>query len=154
MGGRALRNVFLGPLAYGGAGTVFWMGMTVLSIIPNAYGLPEREIFERLILAGYLAFLATGWSTLGFIVATTPWRSWRSQPTLRVVLLSAGLGLFASLFPIAGIALIPHGLPSIIRKAPLLGVALTYSSPGILCGLLGFFLSQVLPGGTPVEKRA
>jgi len=68
--------------------------------------------------------------------------------SLRVVRLSAGLGLFASIFPIAGIIFILPGFSTIIRTAPLPGmVVYYYSSPGVICGLFGFFLSRVLPPG-------
>jgi hypothetical protein len=144
----ALRNVFLGALAYGGGGTVFWIGLTAMSMLSKAHGLPAAENRDNFIMAAYLVGVGTGFSTLGFIVATTPWRSWRNQPTLRVVLLSAGLGLFASIFPVAGITFFLPGLPMIIRKFPLPGmVVYYYSSPGVICGLFGFFLSRVLPPG-------
>ena len=149
MGGRALRNVFLGPLAYGGAGIVFWLGLTALYLFPNPHRLPVREVHDNFYFAAYLAGLGTGLSTLGFFVATTPWPSWRKQSTLRVVLLSAGLGLFASLFPIAGLTFLIPGLSMLVRKARLLSVAITFSSPGVICGLFGFFLSRVLPPGKP-----
>jgi len=145
----SLSNVLLGALAYGGAGTVFWMGLTALSLFPNAHGLPAAEVRDNFYMAAYLACLATGFSTLGFLVATTPWPSWRNQPTLRVVLLSAGLGFFASIFPVAGIAFILPGFSTIIRTAPLPGMVVTYSFPGVVCGLIGFLLSQVLSPGKP-----
>jgi len=146
----ALRNVFLGALAYGGAGTVFWIGLTAMSMFSNPHGLPAAESRDNFYMAAYLVGVSSGLSTLGFIVATTPWPSWRNQPTLRVVLLSAGLGLFASIFPIAGITFFLPGLPTIIRKFPLPGMVLYYySSPGVLCGLIGFLLSRILPPGKP-----
>ena len=154
MGGVALRNVFLSALAYGGAGAVFWIGLTALSLLSKPHGLPAAESRDNFCMAAYLVGVTTGFSTLGFIVATAPWWSWRNQPTLRVVLLSAGLGFFASVFPIAGITLFLPGFSTIIRTAPLLGMAVTYSSPGIICGLIGFFISRVLPGKTSVEKGA
>jgi hypothetical protein len=153
MGGRALRNVFLGPLAFGGAGVVFWLGLTALYLFPNPHRLPVREVQDNFYFAAYLAGLGTGLSALGFFAATTPWPSWRNQPTLRVVLLSAGLGLFASLFPIAGLTFFIPGLSMLVRKARLLSVAITFSSPGVLCGLLGFCISKILAGGLPGEKR-
>jgi len=146
----ALRNVFLGALAYGGAGVVFWLGLTAMSMLSKAHGLPDAESRDNFIMAAYLVGVATGFSTLGFIVATTPWRSWRNQPTPRVVLLSAGLGFFASIFPIAGITFFLPGLPMLIRKFPIPGMVLYYySSPGVVCGFIGFLLSRILPPGKP-----
>jgi hypothetical protein len=145
MGKGSLRNVLLGALAYGGAGAVFWLGLTAMSMLSKAHGLPEAESRDNFIMAAYLLGVSTGFSTLGFIVATTPWRNWRNQPTARVVLLSAGLGLFGSVFPIAGLTFFLPGLPMVIRKFPLPGmVVYHYSSPGIICGLIGFLISQVL----------
>jgi hypothetical protein len=46
------------------------------------------------------------------------------------------------------------GLPMVIREFPLLGMVVTFSSPGVVCGFLGFYLSRVLPGKTSVEKGA
>jgi hypothetical protein len=140
----ALRNVFLGALAYGGAGVVFWLGLTALSLLSKAHGLPDAENRDNFVMAAYLVGVSSGLSTLGFIAATTPWPSWRNQPTPRVVLLSTGLGFFASIFPIAGIVFILPGLSMLIRKLPLGGLFITYSSPGVVCGLIGFFISQVL----------
>ena len=70
--------------------------------------------------------------------------------SLRVVLLSAGLGFFASIFPIAGITFFLPGLPMLIRKFPIPGMVLYYySSPGVVCGFIGFLLSRILQPGKP-----
>jgi len=50
--------------------------------------------------------------------------------SLRVVLLSAGLGFFASIFPIAGIIFILPGFSTIIRTAPLQGLILKTTNGG------------------------
>lgn len=142
-------RVLLGAVAFGTTAALTGLTVTGIGVFGTRYGASRPDPLGDFLLAAYLIVMSSALSTLGFLVASAPWRRWREQETLRVVCTSALLGLIGAFVPIAGLMFLVPGFGSVMRKIPILAPLVVFTLPGVILGLVGPLITLVLPRRRP-----
>jgi len=143
----SLRSVVAGGAAFGITRVAIGVGFAALAVRSAArFSNRPGEAGDNLAMAAYLALVAAGFSTIGYLLVTLVARAWGDRPIGHAIVAGTVMGGVAFLVQLSGVAFaLPFPLAWTGDGG---GFSLSWAPwmiPGVLCGVLTALLSRLIP---------
>lgn len=140
-----MKSTLIGAVAFLVCACSPGLALSVLAMLSAPVAIqrpdPTGDFLMVLIYSGY----TVGLRTLGFALSTGVTSTWRVSPVMRVVIISAALGLTSPITSMLVLAVIVRAVLPLFHSAPWLAVALSNGVPGLVLGVFAFGIARLWP---------
>ena len=136
-----MKNVLIGTLSFG----LFAVAPSLLLSISAFMSSPKprENPWDDFLFMGYYFGVSTGFTVVGFLLATAFSGPWRRGRTLRATVIASLLGLTSPIVHYATLALTAPLVLPLFRSATWYAIVITYGLPGLVLGAAAHVLLKL-----------